>query len=206
MSKYPRDEFDAVDESSARYGVHRASMEPQTRSLMPLMVVGVVALCIGLLAFFIMPKLLNNNTGPLAGGPSSAVSAPASNAPASEDAAGTPTEEVPTDAATEAPAEEPAPEATPDSVVDKSTAVAVFNATGVGGLAARYAGLITGDGWTVSQSANWAGQPQTTSVIFYSDITQKANAEALGAVLNIPTQVETGELGIPLAVVLGPGA
>ena len=35
------------------------------------------------------------------------------------------------------------------------------------------------DGWTVSQSANWAGQPQPTSVIFYNGIAQKANAEAL---------------------------
>lgn len=203
MSKYPRDEFDAVEENSARYGVHRTSMDPQKRSLMPLMVVGVVALCIGLLAFFIMPKVLNNDTSPLAGNTTSAASSPAADpatdAPAS-DAAPTPAEP------TEETAPEPTEEPTPEAVTDKSTAVAVFNGTGIGGLAARYAGLVTGDGWTVSQSANWAGQPQPTSVIFYSDAAQKVNAEALGALLNIPTQVETAELGIPLAVVLGPGA
>lgn len=202
MSKYPRDEFDAVEENSARYGVHRTSMDPPRRSLMPLLVVGVVALCIGLLAFFIMPKVLDNNTPPLAG----------SNTSASSPAAAQ-TTEPPASDATEAPAQpsesaapEPTETPTPEAVADKSVGVAVFNATGIGGLAARYAGLVTADGWTVSQSANWAGQPQTTSVIFYSDAAQKVNAEELGALLNIPTQVETAELGIPLAVVLGPGA
>lgn len=200
MSKHPRDEFDAVEENSARYGVHRASMETRSRSLLPIMIVGVAALCIGLLAFFVMPKLLNNNTSPLAGNTTSAVSTPQA------DQTTEPPTPEPTEAATEAPTEEPTPEPTPDSVVDKSIAVAVFNATGVSGLAAQYAGRVTGDGWTVAQSANWAGQPQSTSVIFYSDITQKANAEALGTLLNIPTQVETAELGLPLAIVLGPGA
>lgn len=199
MSKHPRDEFDAVEENSARYGVHRASMETRSRSLMPLMIVGIAALCIGLLAFFILPKMLNNNNSPMAGNTTSAISTPPAE-PSAE-----PTEE-PTAEPTEEPAEEPTEEPTPDSVVDKSIAVAVFNATGVPGLAAQYAGRVTGDGWTVAQSANWAGQPQSTSVIFYSDITQKANAEALGALLKVPTLVETAELGLPLAIVLGPGA
>ena len=204
MSKYPRDEFDAVEENSARYGVHRASMQVRTRSLMPIMIVGVAALCIGLLAFFIMPKLLNNGTAPVAGSGTSAVSTPpsgqATESPATE------TTEAATEAPTQEPTAEPTPEPTAGSAVDKGTAVAVFNATGTPGLAARYASLVVGDGWTVSQSANWAGQPQQTSVIFYSDATQQANAEALGVLLNIPTQVETTELGLPLAVVLGPGA
>lgn len=196
MSKYPRDEFDAVEESSARHGVHRTSMGPQRRSLMPLMIFGIAVLCVGLLAFFIVPKVLNNTTPPPAAVNSS--SAPAA----------TPAAEIPTQAPTTAPEETPAPttEPTPDSVVDKSAPVAIFNATGISGLAARYSGLVTADGWAVSQSANWAGQPQTTSVIFYNGAEQKANAEALGALLNIPTVVDTAELGVPLSVVLGPGA
>ena len=200
MSKYPRDEFDAVEENSARYGVHRASMEVRTRSLVPILIVGVAALCIGLLAFFIMPKLLNNGTAPVAGSGTSAVSTPPSAQATESPAAET------TDAATEEPTAEPTPEPTAGSAVDKGTPVAVFNGTGTPGLAARYASLVGGDGWTVSQSANWAGLPQQTSVIFYSDATQQANAEALGVLLSIPTQVESAELGLPLAVVLGPGA
>ncbi|MBP2411929.1 hypothetical protein JOF48_000728 [Arthrobacter stackebrandtii] len=195
MSKYPRDEFDAVEENSARYGVHRASMETQSRSLLPMMIVGVAALCIGLLAFFLMPKVLNNNSSPNAGKTSTAASAPAS-VPASE----------PPAPATSEPAPEPTPEPTPEAVVDKAVPVAVFNAAGVAGLAARYSDTITADGWTVAQAANWAGVPQATSVIYYSDPAQKDNAAALGALLNIPTQVESAELGLQLAVVLGPGA
>lgn len=199
MSNYPRDEFDAVEENSARHGVHRASMTPHNRSLMPLMIVGVMALSVGLLAFFIMPMMLNTASTPPA--------AVSTSTAAATTPAATPN---PTTAPTATPSPEteptPAPEPTPESVLDKSIPVAVFNATGVPGLAAQYAGLVLGDGWFVSQSANWAGQPQPASVIFYSDIQQRANAEALGTLLNIPTLVETAELALPLTVVLGPGA
>ena len=204
MSNYPRDEFDAVEENSARHGVHRSSMEAQGRSLMPLMIVGVAALCVGLLAFFIMPKILGNTTPPplvanqTTAAPTLVPTAPATTAPAPTDSA--------TTKPTETPTSTPTAEATPESVVDKSVTVAIFNATGVPGLAARYAGTVQGDGWVVSQSSNWGGQPQNTSVIFYSGLEQKANAVALGGLLNITELVDTAELGLPLAVVLGPGA
>ena len=197
MSKYARDEFDAVEENSARHGVHRTSIEPQRRSLMPLMIVGVAALCVGLLAFFIMPKVLDNDT-PMAAQTTAAASSSASATPSAEV---TPSEEP-----TTAPVETPTPTPTPDSVVDKTTAVAIFNAVGTSGLAGRYSALVGNDGWSVSQSANWAGQPQATSAIYYNGIEQKANAEALSALLNIPILVDTADLGLPLAVVLGPGA
>lgn len=192
MSNYPRDEFDDVEENSARHGVHRSSMEPQARSLMPLMIVGVVVLCVGLLAFFIMPKMLNNTTAPDTTG-TTTTAAPSV----------TPSVEA---APTEAPTTAPEVAPVPDSVVDKAIPVAIFNATGMPGLAGRYSTLVAGDGWSVSQAANWAGQPQSVSVIFYNGIEQQANAQALGTLLNIPTLVDTAELGIPLAVVLGPGA
>ena len=54
------------------------------------------------------------------------------------------------------------------------------------------------------QVSNWQGSPQQASVIFYSDAAQQANAEALGALLNITTLVETADLQAPVAVVLGP--
>ncbi|WP_425865132.1 LytR C-terminal domain-containing protein [Arthrobacter sp. TWP1-1] len=201
MSKYARDEFDAVEENSARHGVHRASIEPQRRSLMPLMIVGVAALCVGLLAFFIMPKVLDNDT------PMAAETTATASASASVSAEATPSAEVTaTEAPTTAPVETPTPTPTPDSVVDKTTAVAIFNAVGTSGLAGQYSALVMNDGWSVSQSANWAGQPQATSVIYYNGIEQKANAEALSALLNIPSVIDTAELGLPLAVVLGPGA
>ncbi|WP_260680854.1 LytR C-terminal domain-containing protein [Arthrobacter sp. KBS0703] len=60
------------------------------------------------------------------------------------------------------------------------------------------------DGWTLGQVSNWQGAPQQESVVFYSDAAQKANAEALGALLNITKLVETADLQAPVAVVLGP--
>lgn len=201
MSNYPRDEFDAIEEHSARHGVHRSSLDPQRRSLMPLMVVGVVALCVGLLAFFIMPKFFTTTTTP----PVAEVTQSSTAVPSATAAPATPSA-APTTAPVETPTPTPTPEPTPTAVVDKTVPVAIYNAAGVSGLAATYAGRVQADGWMVSQSANWAGQPQATSVIFYSDVEQKGNAEALSALLGIPTLLETPELGVPLAVVLGPGA
>jgi hypothetical protein len=43
-------------------------------------------------------------------------------------------------------------------------------------------------------------------VVFYSSPDQLANANALASELGIGRVVETNQLGIPLAVVLGPGA
>ncbi|WP_449371888.1 LytR C-terminal domain-containing protein [Arthrobacter psychrolactophilus] len=199
MSKYPRDEFDDVEENSARHGVHRSSLETRKSSLAPLMFFGVAALLVGLLAFFIMPKVLDNGTP--AASETTATAAAEPSASATPSATPTPTQEP-----TTAPVETPTPTPTPESVVDKSIPVAIFNAVGTSGLAGRYSALVMGDGWSVSQSANWAGQPQGTSVIYYNGIEQKANAEALSVLLNIPTLLDTADLGIPLAVVLGPGA
>lgn len=201
MTKYPRDEFDEVAENAARHGVHRSTQDVKSRSLVPIMVVGVVALLIGLLAFLVLPKLLDTAQSPQ-GGATAPAPAPASTAPATSEAP-SPT---PTAAPTPTPSEEPTPSPTPEAVPDKSVPVAVYNAAGVPGLAAQYAGTVTTDGWTVSQSANWAGQPQASSVIFYNGPDQLVNAKALSTLLNIPTIADTNALGIPLAVVLGPGA
>ncbi|MGA7204215.1 MAG: LytR C-terminal domain-containing protein [Specibacter sp.] len=203
MTNYPRDEFDAVPETSARHGVHRASLEVAPRSLMPLMIFGVAALCIGLLAFMIVPKLSGTTSGtPLPGVVHSTTKASAtpSKLPAATAAPSTAA------ATTKAAVPTPTPTPTPTAVVDKTTPVAIFNGTGIGGLAANYTGTVTANGWTVSQAANWAGAPVATSVIFYEGAAQKANAQDLGKLLNITSLVDTTELGLPLAVVLGPGA
>ena len=57
MTKYARDEFDRVPETSTRQGVHRAVAESRRRRLAPVLAVGAVALAIGLVAFLILPKL-----------------------------------------------------------------------------------------------------------------------------------------------------
>jgi hypothetical protein len=209
MTKYARDEFDRVPETPTRQGVHRAAAESRRRSLAPVLAVGAVALVIGLVAFLFLPKLGFNSAGsssavtaeqsatPTASAaPSASSSAPASESPS---AAATP------DAAT--PSEAPSPTATPedDAVVDKTQPVAIYNATGTPGLASRVGATVASDGWTLGPLGNWGGARQTSSVIFYDGAEQRANAEALASLLNIPTLVDSAEFNMPLVVVLGPG-
>ncbi|WP_427016471.1 LytR C-terminal domain-containing protein [Pseudarthrobacter sp. P1] len=200
MSTYPRDEFDKIPENSSRHGVHRTSIAPARNSLFPLMAFGVLALIVGLAAFFVLPRLGIGGSGNV---PPAAVAttdtattgaAPTENPPASE------TPSVPaSESASPGPTEPPA-------AVDKSVPVQVFNASGISGLAAKYSGIISSAGWGVNQTANWTGAIQPSSVVFYSVPAQKANAEALAQLLGIPRTAELAELAIPLAVVLGPGA
>jgi cytoskeletal protein RodZ len=204
MSQYPRDEFDKVPENSSRQGVHRSSIEPVRRGLGPLLAFGVVALIIGALAFTVLPKLgFTNASG---SGPVASSHAPASpSSPAAQSSTAAVASSAPaTSAAAETSAAPTTTTAAPG--VDKSSPVSVLNASGVVGLAAKYAATVTADGWTVNQTANWAGAAQPSSVIFYNGATQKANAEELGTLLGITRMVDTTELQVPLAVVLGPGA
>jgi hypothetical protein len=201
MSTYPRDEFDKVPENSSRHGVHRTSIAPAGKNLLPLMAFGVLALLVGLVAFFVLPKAgvapaAKQNPAAVATTGSAAASSPAP-ASASPSASATPTATAaPTTAAPTVPA----------AVVDKSVPVQVFNASGISGLAAKYSSIISGAGWGVNQTANWNGAPQPSSVVFYNGPAQKANADSLATLLGIPRVVDTAELAIPLAVVLGPGA
>lgn len=208
MSNYPRDEFDEVPENSARHGVHRATMELPKRSLLPILMVGIAALCIGLLAFFVLPRMLDTSGTSGAESPLASESSVAEPAPTTADPVPTTVEPAPSPSAAATPSAPPSatPSAAPAPSVDKTVPVAIYNATGTSGLAARYSNAVITNGWTVSASANWAGQPQRSSVIFYQDATQAANAQELAALLGIPTVVETADLGLPLTVVLGPGA
>ena len=212
MTKYARDEFDRVPETSTRQGVHRAVAESRRRSLAPILAAGCVALAIGLVAFLILPKL------GFSGGQAAAVTAdasasasstaspsPASPSPAqaSPEAAGTPASP---EAASTAP--EASPSATPGATaagVDKTQPVTIYNGTTTAGLASRVGGTVSSAGWVLGQTGNWGGVPQQTSVIFYSSADQKGNAEALGTLLGIDTLVESAEFNLPLVVVIGPG-
>ena len=89
--------------------------------------------------------------------------------------------------------------------MDKTQPVTIYNATTTAGLATRVGGTVTSDGWALGERGNWGGVPQQTSVIFYSGVEQKDNAEALGTLLGIETLVDSAEFNMPLVVVLGPG-
>lgn len=209
MSNYPQDEFDDVPENSARHGIHRTSSATAPRSLAPLIVFGVVALVIGILAFLIIPKM--NDSKSLVEVPGAATSQSAEPS-ASATAAGEPSSAAPSPSAVSTtpapttPAPSPTPSAEPAPVVNKTSPVSIFNATGISGLAAKYSGIVRTDGWTVGQAGNWTGGVQGASSIVYNGAAQKANAQALGTLLGIPTLIDSSEMGVPLAVILGPGA
>ena len=203
MSQYPRDEFDKVPETSTRQGVHRERLIPARSSGIGLIItVGVLALLVGLAAYFVLPRLGigEGNASPAA---SETPAAESSESPAdapSESPAPTPT---PSSSPSETP--EPTPEPTPSApVADKAQPVVVLNASGISGLGAGISARIGADGWTTAQVGNWAGTPLQTSVIFYNGEAQLANAEELSALLGIPTLSESPEFSY-VTVVAGPG-
>jgi len=210
MTKYARDEFDRVPETSARQGVHRSVAESRRRSLAPILAAGCVALAIGLVAFLILPKLglsAGQAAAVTAGeSPTAAASATSPVSPSPPPTSPTPTSpEAGTTPTSTAPA---VPSATPSAAaagVDKTQPVTIYNGTTTAGLAGRVSATVSSAGWVLGQTGNWAGVPQQTSVIFYSSPEQKANAEALGALLGIDTLVESAEFNMPLVVVVGPG-
>ncbi|HEU4667869.1 MAG TPA: LytR C-terminal domain-containing protein [Arthrobacter sp.] len=217
MTKYARDEFDKVPETASRQGVHRTASAPSRVRLWPILAVGCVALAIGLVSFLILPKL--GFSGPASQASSSSLEAAplagtGSTPSATPDASATPTAEPDPSAATETEGSGTAPGAGTGSstqptaqaaFVDKTQAVAVYNAAGTAGLASRVGGTVQADGWSLGQVGNWAGAPQQGSVIFYSGTAQRANAEALAELLGVPTLVNSTEFQVPLVVVLGPG-
>lgn len=208
MTNFARDEFDRVPEVPSRQGVHRAVSAPSRPKLWPILSVGIGALAVGLVAFFLMPQLgFQPAIAPpaaAAAGTSTAAASPTATPPASA----TPSASAPASASESASpsALEPATsESVAPAALDKSQPVAIFNGTLTSGLAGRVGATVQADGWVLGEVANWQGAPQQQSVIFYSDAAHRANAEALSALLNIPTLVESADFETPVAVVLGPG-
>lgn len=212
MTNYARDEFDRVPEASARQGVHRAVSAPARARLWPILVVGIGSLAVGVFAFLLLPQLgFQAAANPLAAMTSEAPpsSAPGSQSSPSASPTATPSAGATSPSASSTPSASESASAGDSAVlnssaVDKSQPVSVYNATLTSGLAGRVGATVEKDGWVLGEVSNWQGAPQQVSVIFYSDAAHKANAEALGALLNITKLVETGDLQAPVAVVLGP--
>lgn len=209
MSQYPRDEFDKIPESASRQGVHRERLVPPSSSGLALKIlVGVLALAVGLAAFFILPRLGFGSGAEPTSGQSTATATPTGGPSSSPTASTDPSEPVPSDPASDEPTGEetadPTPTADPDGI-DRSEPVNVYNATGIAGQATLAADRVTADGWTVGQIADWGGAPLQNSVIFYNNAAQLETAQELGGVLGIPTLIETTEVSPDVTVVIGPG-
>ena len=203
MTDHPRDEFDKVPESSARQGVHRQRLIPAGLNGLALKItVGVLALLIGVGAYFILPRL-----GFVVGGDGSAaaLSGTASSTAEAQDASAEPS----TSAGSTSDAEDEAgAEATStrdaDDETDRAQTVNVLNATGAPGQASVAAARLAAEGWTSALPGNWTGAPQGVSVIFYNGEAQRAAAEAVAADLGITNLVDSPEISPDISVVLGP--
>jgi cytoskeletal protein RodZ len=212
MTNFARDEFDRVPEVSSRQGVHRVVSAPSRPKLWPILSVGIGALAVGLVAFLLLPQLgFQTATAPqpaAAAGTSTSTASASPTARPSESAAPSATASASpsaSDPASSSALEPATSETIAPAAVDKSQPVAIFNGTLTSGLAGRVGATVKSDGWVLGEVANWQGAPQQQSVIFYSDAAHRANAEALSALLNIPTLVESADFPTPVAVVLGPG-
>ncbi|WP_298592638.1 LytR C-terminal domain-containing protein [uncultured Rothia sp.] len=162
---YPRDEFDEVDENTARRGTYRAVNADPAKSpkgAIPLVAAGVVGLLVGGAMYVYAPRTASPQYSASTAKSSSApASASASSAPATASASPTKTG------------------------LAESISVAVYNAAAPAGSASGAAALLTG--YTISETANYTGVAPATSVVYYAEGYQ-SQAQSIASKLGI-TQV-----------------
>ena len=195
MSKYPRDEFDKVPEKSARQGVHRERLIPsRSGSLALIITVGLLALVLGIAAYFVLPRLgIGADDAALAAAPNSSATAESSEPQASEPAPAKPSEAPDASSAPAGPA-----------VADRAQPVVILNGSGIAGLGTSVSARMAAEGWSGTEVANWSGQLLQESVIFYSGEDQLPGAGEVSQLLGIPTISESPEFSA-VTVAIGPG-
>ncbi|MBG6218563.1 hypothetical protein IWX75_003048 [Arthrobacter sp. CAN_A6] len=187
MTKYPADEFDDIPISVDRQGVHRERLMPDRSNGLALKIlVGVLALLVGLAAYFLLPRL-------------GLEAVPSGSTASAADASGVPT---PDPDPAEAGSGESA--STSPAVVDRSQALNVLNATGTAGLATTAAGRLAAEGWSGAIAGNWAGPPVQASTVLYGDADQQPAAQELAADLGIATVMASPDVAPLITAVLGP--
>ncbi|GHD10622.1 LytR C-terminal domain-containing protein [Zhihengliuella salsuginis] len=230
MSKYPSDEFDRVPEYTDRQGVHRleAGMAPVRRGgLWPILIFGVAAILIGLVAFFLLRPTFGGEqqAAPSTASSSASVSASASGSADDGGASGSADESAGAgesdasasgdpDVADESDAadvvdESPGADASEDSaadesegVLDRSLPVGVYNGSGIGGLAGSNSATLRSAGYSQVTSGNWT-RPVEPSVVYYNNDWAAATARDVANELGIGTIYQTENIPTEISVVLG---
>lgn len=131
MSQYPHDEFDDIDENTARRGTYRGVIDDPSKSpkgIIPVVVAGILSLVIGGAMYINHPR----SSSPEAAARVKSYSAPAS------------------------PSESSSPSASASEQA-KDANVAVYNASAPGGSAAKASAAL--EGYTITETANWSGTP-----------------------------------------------
>lgn len=177
---YPRDEFDEVDEKTARRGTYRAVNADPAKSpkgAIPLVAAGVVGLLVGAAMYIYAPRTASPEYSAQKSASSSAsarssASATSASASASATASASPSK---------------------TGLVD-SISVGVFNASAPAGSASSAAALLSN--YTVNETANYAGAAPATSVVYYAEGYQ-AQAQSIAAALDI-SQVRQATSAVPM--------
>ena len=178
---YPRDEFDEVDEKTARRGTYRAVNADPAKSpkgAIPLVAAGVVGLLVGAAMYIYAPRTASpeysaqKSVSSSSSARSSAPSAASASASASATASASPSK---------------------TGLVD-SISVGVFNASAPAGSASSAAALLSN--YTVNETANYTGAAPATSVVYYAEGYQ-AQAQSIAAALDI-SQVRQATSAVPM--------
>lgn len=177
---YPRDEFDEVDEKTARRGTYRAVNADPAKSpkgAIPLVAAGVVGLLVGAAMYIYAPRTASPEYSAQKSASSSAsarssASATSASASASATASASPSK---------------------TGLVD-SISVGVFNASAPAGSASSAAALLSN--YTVNETANYTGAAPATSVVYYAEGYQ-AQAQNIAAALDI-SQVRQATSAVPM--------
>lgn len=161
-NEYQRDEFDEIAERGGPVGVHRAPRPWWTLLLVPLL----VFLAAGLVAFLYATFLWNSgSTADPSASPTP--SATVTTEPTTEPTGSAAPE--PSETASAEPEPEPSETAEPEPVIVFDAPVAVLNGTGISGLAADQADLLTAGGFTDVTAANLGGDEPDVNTVVYAD-------------------------------------
>lgn len=218
--EYPADEFNLPNGAIERAGVHRAGRSTWS-SLWPFLAVFAITFALGLGAINYLMQVPDSKVGDLidqvtSGGTNDAGESDGSSedpeAGATDggtDAEGEgATDGATTDGGTEGgtdASEEPSDEPTEEvpAEINRNISVRVVNASTVTGAAARGAEKLTTDGFTSVEAANFdQGEKPTASVVYYKGADNKATAERVAELLDIPQVVSADTLRADVSVVL----
>ena len=168
---YPRDEFDEVDEQTARRGTYRAvDADPakSVRGAIPLVAAGMVGLLVGAAMYIYAPRTASPDYLAQSHASSSASARSSASASASANPSKT-------------------------GLVD-SISVGVFNASAPAGSASNAAAQL--HNYTVNETANYTGAAPATSVVYYAEGYQ-AQAQSIASALDI-SQVRQATSAVPM--------
>lgn len=167
MSKYPHDEFDDIDENTARRGIYRGTIDDPAkdpRGAIPLVTAGVIALLLGASMYVMAPRYSSPNSAGSKAYAGKAAASPSGNAPK-------------TDGGNKSGSAQPSQSSSQSST---SGTVAVYNASAPSGSASRAAAKLKS--YTISETGNWPGNPPQSSTVYYKSGAQQQAQQVANAV------------------------